>query len=374
MTPQRDAVIRQRAQKAYAFATAELDRTEERTVRYDLGNWREQRALQEAWHATAAYAQLSRYRSWLYDVKHFAEYRRRHPIVRLIRRSRSIGRIQHGQYGEDSPEARFHWHWQNLDDDRRVPSRSPAIGSLGLPTLSHEGRAWFDWYVRATDRKPLKIEVDWAFGARVWSSGVSYSRKNSGTVMLHASIRPLASVYLTVKHLWPRRVNQPSRTYSISVTDGALHYDFGKPGSGDEWHRNDPLNWMRGCRFLTDDIFGRATCTREKIGEPVQAVACFPEGQYPLTLQRETMTWKRSRWPWPYWRKSVDITLDRPPEFQGKGENSWDCGPDAIYGMSSEGHSYEDAVATYVKAVLRERAKRGHLELEHRTVLTQVAS
>jgi hypothetical protein len=223
--------------------------------------------------------------------------------------------------------------------------------------------------VRAADGKPLKLEVDWAFGRRVWSSGVSVGRSEGGTITLHASIRPLFSLYLIVKHVLPR--GAASRTYSISIVDGSLHYDLGKPGSGDEWHRNDPLNWMRGCRFLTDDIFGRGHCTTEKIGPPVQAIACFPEGQYTLTLQREVRTWTRPRWPWPYVRRSVDITLERPPGFQGKGENSYDCGPDAIYGMSSEGHSFEDAVAAYTRAVLRERARRGHLATEHRTVLTE---
>lgn len=372
MTPQRDAMIRHRAEEAYAFAAAELARTEEPPIHYGVDDWEEQRARQRAWHATAEYAQLSEYRSWLYDVQSFADYRRRHPIIRLLRRSRNIGRVPSGEYNE--PTARFHWHWQNLDEDLVKRSTSPQVMGLGLPDLRHSGRAWFDWYVRTTDRKPLKIEVDWATGKAVWSTGASYSRKNSGTVTLHASIRPIASVYLIVKHLWPRQKDEPSRTYSVSLVDGALHYDFGKPGSGDEWHRDDPLNWMRGCRFLLDDIFGRAEHKCEKVGPSVQAVACFPEGQYTLTLQREVATWTRPRWPWAYWRKSVDITLETPPEFQGKGENSWDCGPDAIYGMSSEGHSFEDAVATYVKAVLRERARRGHLEPQHRTVLAEVTA
>lgn len=358
MTPKRDNAIRLRAQQAYDFAVAELARFEcPEGVNY------------MTWVDSPEYRAASEYRSWLYNVRAFANYRRRHPIARLLIQSRSIGRVEVGEYNE--PTSRFSWHWQNLDEDLIKHPCPPQFMGLGLPDLRHSGRAWFDWYVHATDRKPFKIEVDWSTGKAVWSTGISYTRKNSGTITLHASIRPIASVYLILKHLWPRRNDQPSRTYSISLVGDALHYDFGKPGSGDEWHRDDPLNWMRGCRFWLDDIFGRADCTTEKIGSPVQAVACFPEGQYTLTLQRETRTWKRPRWPWAYWRKSVDITLERPPEFQGKGENSYDCGPDAIYGMGSEGHSYEEAVATYVKAVLRERAKRGHLEPEHRTVLTK---
>lgn len=359
MTPARDAIIRARAQQAYAFAVAEL-------ARFDCPEG----VNYMTWVNSPEYRTASEYREWLYTVKHVAEYRRRHPIVRLIRRSRHIGRVEHGQYGEDTPEARFGWHWQNLDEDRPTPNRPPSIGTLGLPSLTHEGRAWFDWYLRATDRTPLEIEVDWAFGRRVWSSGISLGRSAGGSVTLHVSFKPLASLYVTVKHVLPRG---ESRTYSVTLMEDSLHYDLGKPGSGDEWHRNDPLNWMRGCVFLTDKIFGRAEHHKEKIGPPVQAVACFPEGQYTLTLQRETRTWTRARWPWPFWRKSVDITLERPPEFEGKGESSYDCGPDAIYGMSSESHSYEDAVATYVKAVLRERAKRGHLDPQHRTVLQKVA-
>lgn len=375
MTPTQDTIARRNAQRVYEFAVAEIARTEEPRVTYGEGNWQEHVEQRDAWHATAEYARLREYRSWLYEIERYADYRRRHPIVRRLKDSQHIGRIERGEYGE--PTARFRWHWQNLDEDLVKRPQSPQFMGLGLPDLRHSGRAWIDWYVNpGKSLKPLKIEVDWTTGKAVWSSGVSYSRKNSGTVTLHASLRPVASVYLILKHIWPRRTDRPSRTYSVSISgdDLTLHYDLGKPGSGDEWHRSDPLNWMRGCRFLIDDIFGRATYANEKVGPPVQAVACFPEGQYTLTLQRETSTWTRPRWPWAYVRTSVDITLERPPGFQGKGENSWDCGPDAIYGMSSEGHSYEDAVATYVKAVLRERAKRGTLAPEHRTILTAGAA
>jgi hypothetical protein len=382
MTPARDAIIRARAERYMAWAESELARTEplvEFPERLDHSvhreDWKAEMdahfARRRAWDDRPEIRALNEYRSWLYEVRSFTEYRRRHPIVRALRRSRNLGLVERGEYGE--PTAQFRWHWQNLDGDVVKRPHAPSFMGLGLPDLRHSGRAWFDWYVRSADRTPLKIEVEWATGKAVWSSGISYARKNSGTITLHASIRPIASLYLILTHLWPRRQDEPSRTYSISLVDGSLHYDLGKPGSGDEWHRDDPLNWMRGCIFVADRIFGRAACTTENIGPPVQAVACFPEGQYTLTLQRQVWTWKRPRWPWSYWRRSVDIALEKPPEFQGRGENSYDCGPDAIYGMSSEGHSYEDAVATYVKAVLRERAKRGHLAPEHRTVLTEAA-
>ena len=367
MTPKRDALIRRRAQAAYEFAVSEIERTDTPRVNYGRPDYEEQSRRRDVWENTPG---LREYRSWLYDVQSFANYRRRHPIVRMLRRSRNIGRIEQGEYNEPAP--RFSWRWQNLDEDLRVPDQSPTVMGLPLPDIRHQGRAWFDWYVRSADRKPFKLEVDWAFGKAVWSSGVSYSRTNSGTITLHASIRPVASVYLIFKHLWPRREHQPSRTYSLSIVDAALHWDFGKPGSGDEWHRNDPLNWMRGCRFLLDDIFGRPHHTVTKVGPKVDAVASFPEGDYPLLLQREVRTWKRPRWPFVQTHRYVDIEAVQPALSQGKGDNSWDLGPDGIWGMSSPGHSYEDAVAAYVKSTLRDRRKQGHLAPEHRSVSAEV--
>lgn len=350
----------------------ELARTDDPPINWGAKDWEAQSARQRAWHDSAEYARLREYRGWLYDVQHAADYRRRHPIVRLLRRSRNLGRVEQNEYSK--PGARFHWHWQNLDSDLRIPDQSPSMGPLALPDIRHEGRAWFYWYVRASDRKPLKIEVDWAFGKAVWSSGVSYSRTNRGTVTLHAAIRPVASVYLIFKHLWPRRTDQQSRTYSIALVEDSLHYDLGKPGSDDDWHSNDPLNWMRGIIHPVDLIFGRPVHDKQEVGPKVQAIASFPEGDYPLLLQREIRTWKRPRWPFTMTHRYVDIEAVRAAESQGKGENSWDCGPDAIWGMSSPGHSYEDAVAAYVKATLRDRAKRGHIADEHRAVFTGAAS
>lgn len=372
MTPKQDQIVRARAQEAYDFAVAELARTDRDIPDFDPSDSRNYMTRIREWHDSKAYRENAEYRSWLYNVKHFADYRRQHPIVRLLRRSRHIGGVEQGKYNE--PAARFSWRWQNLDDDLRIPDQSPTILGLPVPDLRHQGRAWFDWYIRPTDRKPFKFEADWSFGKAVWSSGFSYSRKNSGTITLHASLRPIASVYLILKHLWPRSEHQESHTYSISLSEGALHYDLGKPGSGDEWRRDDPLNWMRGCIFLKDKILGRADCKAEKVGPVVDAIASFPEGDYPLKLQREIRTWKHPRWPWPLVHRYVDIEAVRPAESQGKGENSWDLGPDGIWGMSSPGHSYEDAVAAYVKATLRDRRKQGHLNPEHRSVFVSAAS
>lgn len=60
--------------------------------------------------------------------------------------------------------------------------------------------------------------------------------------------------------------------------------------------------------------------------------------------------------------------------FMGKGENSWDCGEDGLYGCGSEGSSLEDAITKTVSIVLRNRRKYGHCHESHRAVLPEVES
>lgn len=304
--------------------------------------------------------------------------------------------------------SRFWWHWTNDTDDslnRRAEARSLAWGDtfvLGLPDLHHSGRAW----LYAGDSRTT-LSIEWGLGPHTfWRTTFGFGAHIDGDardLQLDVKLPLVGYLYLTLHGAVPRWLSFPrERRYTtyepyIFKSQEEARTTERKPVehrymmgqdvdivrfniSGDhvlgalfsigEHMQSDGKR--RFYAFWPDWLFGRASHTNAKVGPPVQAVACFPEGQYRLTLQREVGTWKRPRWPWPYWQKSVDITLERPPEFQGKGESSWDCGPDAIYGMSSPGHSYEDAVAAYVKAVLRERARRGHLAPEHRTLLSDI--
>lgn len=58
--------------------------------------------------------------------------------------------------------------------------------------------------------------------------------------------------------------------------------------------------------------------------------------RYDGTWTLERWETKRVRWPWPYRvRVSSNLEVPHPPQFAGKGENSWDCGDDGIYAMGS---------------------------------------
>ena len=156
-----------------------------------------------------------------------------------------------------------------------------------------------------------------------------------------------------------------AREIRAYIVEGYAHWSIWQPTM--EWSSKTPW-WRSGGFFVADALLGRATYKKEDAGEPATALASFPEGSYQLTLQREVATWKRPRWPWARVREYVDIRCENPPQFRGKGENSYDLDDDGIYGMGSDGHSYEHAVAAYIEAVLKNREKYGHVEKSDQAV------
>lgn len=126
-----------------------------------------------------------------------------------------------------------------------------------------------------------------------------------------------------------------------------------------EWNRSDPW-WRRFSVDLRDLFLGRMKCEVVK-GETRNALVPMPEGAYPAVLTKKTRTWRRTRRP--FWRKvrvEWDIQIPGGIPFMGKGEDSWDCGDDGLYGTG--GSSPENAVANTVEFALRSRAKYGETE------------
>lgn len=69
-------------------------------------------------------------------------------------------------------------------------------------------------------------------------------------------------------------------------------------------------------------------------GDVVNAGIAMPEGVYPATIQVNRSRWTRPRWfdgPW-MWRARVKVPNGVP--IPGKGENSWDCEDDAVFGST----------------------------------------
>jgi hypothetical protein len=106
-----------------------------------------------------------------------------------------------------------------------------------------------------------------------------------------------------------------------------------------------------------DLLLGKSSYSNEVVETIENVVIPMPEGKYIATMQFEISTWKRPRWKAEQ-RKYTCVKLDNPPRFPGKGENSWDCGDDGIYGCSVAGHDLSKAIGDYVYRVTKYREER----------------
>jgi hypothetical protein len=149
------------------------------------------------------------------------------------------------------------------------------------------------------------------------------------------------------------------REISLKFYEEYLWINLWAMDPSEHWGKDENrFRWQRITWDWKRTLMGRMEYKLEQIGEPQVIVIPMPEGTYPATMQIERQTWRRTRWPWKKVRVSADIDLGRGIPVPGKGENSWDCGEDAICGMGS-GPSVAEAVSTVVKRVLETRERYG---------------
>lgn len=112
-------------------------------------------------------------------------------------------------------------------------------------------------------------------------------------------------------------------------------------------------------RQIVSRIFGKRAYERVD-GEPVAVKIVMPEGVYDATVTSTVETWKRPRAWWKLRHDGVEIALEHPPMYAGKGENSWDCDDDATYSMTTrKDMSPLEAAAYYREHVLEMRERYG---------------
>jgi len=151
------------------------------------------------------------------------------------------------------------------------------------------------------------------------------------------------------------------REFSYKIHGGALWWCLWM--NPDEWNHTDP-KWRRGNFNPADFFFGRYKYS-ERILETVNVLIPMPEKPYPATIEMREDSWKRPRWPFTRYMKRANIDVPNGIPHQGKGENSWDCGPDATYGMTCPARTIAQAVGTMVESCYRDRLRYGIVEPAH---------
>ncbi len=231
------------------------------------------------------------------------------------------------------------FHSQNLNEDRNgEPKGWPYHGRWWLH-LGHKHEIHFSW--------------------NLWSHfcGIGIGTDSEDRALkLHIAFPPV-SFWLTLSVPQLIRKTKPFNTFEfefaeLRVFDYALWWKF---WHGEDWNRKRASKFRDGNFHPIDFFLGHMKCKTEVL-ETKDVQIPMPEGLYAAKAKMEERTRSRARW---FGKKSTSIWIDIPGGIphQGKGENSWDCGEDALCGCGVEGTSYEKAIAHVVESVLKYRRK-----------------
>jgi hypothetical protein len=248
-------------------------------------------------------------------------------------------------------------HWQNLNEKRD-----------GLPNGSGlwHGRCW--WHLNHEGGfKSRTIALEWSLGIRQKSCHAGFGCDDEGWDVSFA-IPFIAALY------WKFSLGIPTpQRKCVATWDGgrefwltderefrfAIHdwtIRLGVWERSGEWRSSDPW-WIRGVSFNLPDFFlGRTKHTNETVGEFVVSIP-MPEGSYPAKVRIEHCTWKRPRWFGGINRRDAWVDIPGGIPFPGKGENSWDCGMDGLFGYGCSSTKPEDVIAKGVQSVMESRRK-----------------
>lgn len=208
-------------------------------------------------------------------------------------------------------------------------------------------RWWLHGPMRGDD--VMSCEVSW----RARLTGIWFGRHDSGKVS--ASIG-LYWLYATAAIWLPFVKRGERRRLSLTFHDGAMWWCIWR--DDDSWSRDVP-KWRDGNFNPMNTVFGRQKCSTETL-EIRDVLVPMPEKAYPATAKLEEYTWKRPRWPFAKTMKRVTIDIPGGIPFAGKGENSWDCGDDATFGITTgECRTIPEGVGILVGSCLRTRVKNG---------------
>lgn len=155
------------------------------------------------------------------------------------------------------------------------------------------------------------------------------------------------------------------RDTSIRFFDKAVWWEFWHDDNG--WSSKTP-RWRHGCWHPLDTFFGRSVHASELV-ETANVVIPMPEKGYRAVIELRRDTWKRPRSPFTQTIMRAHTEMKDPIPIPGKGENSWDCGQDALHGSTAPAENVIAGIVDVMKSVLDSRRRHGdraHYGLEWR--------
>jgi hypothetical protein len=221
-------------------------------------------------------------------------------------------------------------HWQDLAED-------------DVAWYALHGRAWWNlWQTEWCLYRPSAWPATFMFEITRWPGRPGW-KLALGVVV--------ASLYVSY-----RDQDEWGNGYGIKIHNRMLWWSFGH--NDIEWSSSDS-RWIRGSFDPLEFLLGKHQVEFTTLEER-EVLIPMPEGCYhgkaTMKLRRDyrarfpRLTTHYSRQPW------VDVDAGIP--FDGKGENGWDCGGDALYGTGA-GNSIEEAIGYVVARALESRKRYG---------------
>lgn len=253
--------------------------------------------------------------------------------------------------------------WYVITVDRATEERRPAWQHHEIHLHGPNSGASISWNV-------LTARYGWngfGFGFRVGRNG------GESDLGLDLYAGALGSIWTRLRAPWLRwarvtQIQDRDEWYLARHTGFRFFpredvwFEFNIEDRDGLWHHGQP--WWRSWSFGKRQVMGRFNCDLA-VEETGECRIPLPEGVYPATWERKVRTWRYRR-PLGSWRDRivglrtrVDYSIDIPGgiPIEGKGENSWDCGMDGLFGTG--GRSLEEAIGHCVEHVLRGRARYG---------------
>lgn len=209
-------------------------------------------------------------------------------------------------------------------------------------------RRW--WNI--TERFGFKIELNWK--SHSYHIDPVKFDDDDGAWGFSFAFRPL-SLYFFVNV--PRVLQlKESRELGFSFHGGAFWWNLWTDPMGEYPSRHG--RWRNSCFHIDDFLFGKSKC-ETRVLEERDILVPMPEKAYPAHAKLIEYSWSRPRW-FTKRMKRVEINVEGGVPHEGKGENSWDCGHDATFWMTTgECHSIPQGIGIFVGSVLRDRVKYG---------------
>lgn len=218
---------------------------------------------------------------------------------------------------------------------------------------SREKGSWRWWLHRKSHGDDiLSVNLSWKSDLK----GIWLARSDGGR--WHTAIA-IGVLYASVawRPTWAKYGGYGSgRELALSFHDWAVWWKVWV--DPDSWESSRP-RWRDGNLHPIDALFGRQGCTR-KVIEERDVLVPMPEKSYPAKAQLIEFTWKRPRSPFSKTMLRVNLDIPGGIPHAGKGENSWDCGDDATFGLTTgECRTIAEGVGKLVGSCLETRVRYG---------------